>query len=628
MKSETDDLNANLRRVFRPLSPPIDISESILDAITILVNLTEPVADQRDLLDRKKCKEKLRDDKWWAACTRTVSYRHSHNVKFPDVRAAGTIRAQPLGQLPDYLFSSSIVSADDWSYSRDSKGVNKASFLTSEFIWQGERSCLGILLADTEHPLWDQLKVLGCYQKTCKAVSKQLAQIPEHIIDVKLAPNYLPQISLPDGRGSYISLSPVASQSIQSHCYQALEEHYRWTALTRYSRATNMGVLAMSCGGAFRMLRSLPQFHRFKHQLLDTRTQWLTKASVKAMRQYLSSEKWLLPANQLSFKRQMLRKQITKMIIAWLDNQDAQYSAQQLTEQFNDELSRTRSASRFAYDVKLTKLIYQIIWKCKENNELQLDDTGIAHSEDTTYLLVPNLKVAGASAMHTHFSIGLPSMMAVYGFVHALERNIQNYEPKFRMDSFAVCIHSVHLEMRGLTREVVEKTDGSLSPPAVRDDWHCDLHLSLVLRYGSASRLALESIVRHLPKRFARGICLISISDINRIQTYTKLKDAILAIPESSGQWLTLNNEECIHSIKDVISALDNRMLTPCCIGYHFLEKLSEKRYSLRGYPHAFCESIMGLLELVTIQVEADFDKVFWRYEITSSYLCIKPKKE
>lgn len=61
LDNKTDDLNKDLRRAFRPLSAPVDISDTPIEALTILVNLTDRVIEQKDLLDRQKCKDKLRD---------------------------------------------------------------------------------------------------------------------------------------------------------------------------------------------------------------------------------------------------------------------------------------------------------------------------------------------------------------------------------------------------------------------------------------------------------------------------------------------------------------------------------------------------------------------------------------
>lgn len=58
LTSDSADLNNDLRKAFRPLSPPIDITDSPVEALTILVNLTDNVKQQKYLLDRHKCKRK------------------------------------------------------------------------------------------------------------------------------------------------------------------------------------------------------------------------------------------------------------------------------------------------------------------------------------------------------------------------------------------------------------------------------------------------------------------------------------------------------------------------------------------------------------------------------------------
>ncbi|MBF4427854.1 hypothetical protein EA860_28050, partial [Vibrio anguillarum] len=114
IESTPDDLTTVLKRAFRPLTPHIAIDGNELDALTILVNLTDKTDDQKDLLDRAKCKQKLRDEKWWASCLNCVNYRQSHNPKFPDIRSEGIIRTQALGELPSFLLSSSKIPPYHW----------------------------------------------------------------------------------------------------------------------------------------------------------------------------------------------------------------------------------------------------------------------------------------------------------------------------------------------------------------------------------------------------------------------------------------------------------------------------------------------------------------------------------
>lgn len=624
--SKPDDLNAALRSAFRPLSDAIEISDSPLDAITVLVNLTDKVVEQKKLLDRELCKTKLRDEKWWAACLSAVKFRQSHNVKFPDFRAKGIVRASPIGELPSHLFSSSKLATLNWAYVNDSKYVNKATFLTCDFLWNGEQTHLAKLLSDESHPAWSALLKLGCFKKTRQLVLKSLLKIPPLTIDVSLAPNYIPQISLPDGEGSYISLSPVASQSVQSHCHQALQGEFRFSAITRYSRATNMGHLSMSCGGAFRMIRSKPSPHIGKHHFLVTRNTWLTKTAIKALAEYRSSEKWLVPINQFKSRIAPVKQEIEEMLMTWLEAQDsAGYSAIQLTERFNDELSRTKSGYRFAYEPILTKLFGNFFKSAILSTTKETAENGI---EKGSYLLLPNFRICGASALSTPVTVGIPSLMAFFGFVHAFERNIKaHHKPTFQVDAFAICIHSFHSENRGLTKEQVQSSKGEIVIPAIYDDWQCDLEVSLVLQCKISESVDTVSIIRSLPKRLARGTTRIRIKDISNIKRFVRVRDAICSIQNENGRWLSMDHDNELCTLNDVVKALKtDTKLVSSCVGYHLLEPVQSKPYSLREYPHALCESIVGLIKLNQITAQTNLECIFWRLEHKGHFLSLETR--
>ncbi|MBV7297714.1 type I-F CRISPR-associated protein Csy2 [Enterovibrio paralichthyis] len=623
LNSKPDDLNVALRRAFRPLSDAIEISDSPLDAITVLVNLTDRVADQKNLLDRELCKLKLRDEKWWSLCLTTVKFRQSHNVKFPDFRAKGTVRALPLGDLPSYLLSSSKLAPLNWAYANDSKYVNKAAFLTSEFLWDGEQTYLAKLLSDENHPAWSALFKLGCLKRTRQSVIKSLSKIPPLIIEVSLEPNYLPQISLPDGKGSYISLSPVASQSVQSHCYQALEGEFKFSAITSHDRATNMGVLSMSCGGAFRMIRSKPSPHIGKHHFLTTRQAWLTKKSIKALAEYRSSEKWLLPINQLQSRLAPVKKAIKEMLMLWLENQDsAEHSAMQLSELFNDDLSRTKSGGQFAYDPTLTKLFINIF---KSTNSSSPKETGQSDNDNGRYLLLPNIRICGASALSTPITVGIPSLMAFFGFVHAFERNIKETIPEFSVESFAICVHTIHTESRGLTKEHYQNAKGEIAVPAIYDNWQSDLEISLILHCNTLRSIDTDRVINLIPVRLARGSARIRISDFSNIKSYRSIREAVFAVPTENGRWLSTHQDCEIKDTSDVIKALsDDRALTVSCVGYHLLEQPCIKPYLLRGYPHAFCESTLGLVKLNQLTDKTNLESLLWQLVHNDSFLTLE----
>ncbi|WP_394167955.1 hypothetical protein [Photobacterium piscicola] len=189
INSSSSDINVEFKRGFRPLSPNIDITDNEDIALIILTNLSAKVDAKQILTDRENCRKKLKDNNWWSRCINTMKFRQSHNVKFPNIRATGIIRTQPIGEIPKYLLSSSKLEQKAWAYANDSKDVSVANFLTSEFILNGEICCLGLLLADEQHPLWECLTKLGCYQKTRKDVAKQLQKIPNFYIEVQLGAN-------------------------------------------------------------------------------------------------------------------------------------------------------------------------------------------------------------------------------------------------------------------------------------------------------------------------------------------------------------------------------------------------------------------------------------------------------
>lgn len=615
LQSNPIDISKALRQAFRPTTAPIDITDEATKALIILVNLTEAVKKQTNLLDPASCKQKLRDDKWWQLCLSTMQYRNSHNPKFPDIRATGVIRAIPQGELAPFMLSSSKLPQECWTYANNSEHINKSLFLTSEFIWDNHVRYLGEILSDEKHILWQRLCELGCYLKTKKLIIKTLSQIPPLEIAVKLAPNYLTQISLPNGDGSYVSLSPVASQSMQGLCYRALDSHLSFSRTTHFSRTTNLGHLATSCAGKFRMICTVPPIHRYKHHYLMGEEQWLTQSSFRAMREYLASSQWLMPENKLKQKKQSIKKVIDEMLTQWLSIQtiDDSSTAKTFTEMFNAELAKTKFASRYAYEPLLTQLILSSM--TKQLITPARFDTNKSELSKNTYILLPNLRVSGASAMNSPISIGLPSMMAFFGFTHAFERNIQSIIPNFSNDSFAVCIHSLHLDKRGLTREPVLNTKNSISAPAMRDDWQCDLELSIILKCSDYTELNLHDLIRHIPKRLARGHVALKIKDFHQ-EAHSDLASVIKAIPTKTGRWLSLNHEVCIDNFEDILCELsENKMQSVNCIGYHLLEVPCEKRYSLRGYQHAFAEGILGLLKFIPINNVTDPKQYFWRYQ-------------
>ena len=621
----SSDIAKDLRRTFRPLSQHIDITGNESTALIILTNLTAKISMQKDLLDKENCRKLLRDNDWWLKCINTVKFRHSHNVKFPNIMANGVIRAIPIGEIPSYLLSSSKLEKHAWAYSKNSKDVNISSFLTSEFIWQGKICCLGILLSDENHHLWEHLRKLGCYQKTRKLVAKQLKKIPKYHINTSLSDNYIKQVSFPDGEGSYLSLSPVTSQTMQSDCYIALNEQYRLRKIMRFSRVTNMGVLPVSCGGALRMLSHTVNFGLTKHYQKTTHQYWLDKDSIKAFYDFSNSSNWLMPRRQKQIKLDQIKDTITQMLSRWLASQNSisHYSNLKLIHKLNNDLSKVQTLRKFAYEPKVSKLLLGLIEKARNTQQSHIPTNEHLNKQ---LLLLPNISVCGASASSSSVTIGMPAMTAFYGFIHAFERKLQLVFPNIKIDSFALCIHSFHLQKRGLSRECVNKPNRNISPPATHDEWLCDFNTSLILNIKNCSPFNENKVLRAIPKRLAGGSIRISIDDIKNIQLNSNFIKLVEQIPCTEGKWFTLSKEP-IQSFDDISQQIKKfQHNIPTNIGYHYLEDPCERPFALREYKHTFAEPIIGLIKPITINNSTSLNDLFW-YQINQpNYTAIETR--
>lgn len=626
------ELVSSTKRAFRPLSPLIDITSNPLNALTILVNLTEKDITNKNLLDRTRCKEKLRDDKWWVAILKTAQYRHSHNVKFPDIRSTGTIRTITPDNLPAYFITSSKLPNIGRAYSKDSSDINRCMFFTSEFLWAGQACSLARALTDSEHPLWNTLKKLGCYEKSKKLAVKLLSKIPDELIDVDLTSNYLSQVSFPDGHDSYLSFSPVASQAMQSCVYQSLEQHYRQTALMGFDQAPNMGLLAASCGGRFRLIETKPYIKDKRHRYISEQPDWLTKEATRAMEQFLKSEQWLVTHNEKPRNMAKVKSSIGSMVNRWLftcTNINA-LSPASLAEHLNHSIASIRIVRKYAYQPKLTRLFIQLIGKGIECVDSGKEEKPATNSQ---YLLIPELKICGGSAMSSSVSVGIFSMMSLYGFIHAFERNLQRVLTSFTIDSFAICIHNYHLEKRGLTKEPIKKAkvhkdeQEKIAPPAIYDDYQFDSCISLIIKTPESKMIPAEKIVALLPKRFARGTIRLSIDDIQNINAFPEPLPAIQAIKNPLGSWLSFEPDLSLTSSDSLVNiAINRRNLWLTVMGYQYLEPPTMKPGSLRDYPHALVENILGFVKPRTVTQSTNLDDLFWRYQIQPFGVCLLPR--
>ncbi|MFA0406828.1 type I-F CRISPR-associated protein Csy2, partial [Vibrio splendidus] len=341
------------------------------------------------------------------------------------------------------------------------------------------------------------------------------------------------------------------------------------------------------------------------------------------LKNYTHLNKRLITENQKQAYRKSATDNIRKMIRAWLSHQNSEIDANTLTEYLNYDLSQMRTTKRFAYIPKLTRLFHSLL-KQELNCPLTQSPVDEPSSNSGSFLLLPNITVSGATALSSSITIGIPSLTAFYGYVHAFERKLRELHAATNIESFAICIHQLHLDKRGLTKEFVKKANSTISPPSTHDDWQCNFTFSFILKFSHKPNIPNDSIIKALPKRLARGATKISIADFHSIQPFDSLTSAVKYMPIQTGKWLSLYKGH-LNSFDDLIESVrEKRWLTPSCVGFHLLERPVEKKDALRGYKHAFSEPIIGLINPIIFGETTDPNKILWRYKYHQNHIALQ----
>lgn len=208
-----------LRRAFTAYIEPLDVTGYELSALIILLNLTYPRKRVDDLLDKRLAKTTLNNDTHIDACIAEVSWLHTHNLKYPDIRVSKQRLLAPTPVLhPHVLSSANCELALGWSH--DSAKVNLSKLFSCQFMWQNQSYCLATLLPKLPKEWQVAFQALGMNVKhfvnLCGRVQACLpAEDSPQNVD-----KYSAQVRMPY-RNTYVSITPVVSHALQAEIQQA-----------------------------------------------------------------------------------------------------------------------------------------------------------------------------------------------------------------------------------------------------------------------------------------------------------------------------------------------------------------------------------------------------------------------
>ncbi len=275
-------------------------------------------------------------------------------------------------------------------------------------------------------------------------------------------------------------------------------------------------------------------------------------------------------------------------------------------------------------------------------------------------LLIPNIKIHNANALSSPYTVGFPAITAWLGFMHALERKLQNTKfSDIKFNGLIVSCLDAHLHTYKGKGDYVSSIVATSNPldktgkrPSFIEEARIDLEVSIaiectmgvidyeefasliddllpIMKIASGDLISVKA-ARHLevdeqkPQKLARllmpGYCLVSRQDLMQ-KSMKSGKDAIDAMLDY------LKTTRHIEQGKDIkINRKKQGWIVPISIGYQGISELKiikNQRDAIT--PHKFAESIVTLGEFKMPHHFDSLDEMMWRYQADTKndlYLC------
>lgn len=307
-----------------------------------------------------------------------------------------------------------------------------------------------------------------------------------------------------------------------------------------------------------------------------------------------------------------------------------------LDEEFHLALSNNSTTRKFAYHGWLISRLRNIIKKVvaiDNQSEIETD-----RDNESLYLHIKQLKIYDANLLPCPYVSGLPSVMALWGFVHNFELNVIKSGIKyFKIDSVAWFIHNQDYEIEQRLSEPnkvnpLDKThqvNRAGNRTGVWGNFVCDVIIKLKTSdFFNESLLTKENLIANVPNKFCGGNLFFGSKAQNKIlisASQVRLFQSLARLP-ASGYWIYPSTSK-FSSETELITILNDynqQKLTLC--GYQFLEE-PRKRENSHADEHVYAEPALGLVNCVNaIDVRINgiasfFSNAFWTLNEDSSSL-------
>ncbi|WP_283132282.1 type I-F CRISPR-associated protein Csy2 [Enterovibrio norvegicus] len=675
--------NALIKKAFMPYTAPICVDGAEKQTALILLNLALLNAKCENYLDPKTAKQYLKNDDNICRSLNEISWFHTHNLKYPDCRVKDQ---KVLSLLPSQYANlvSNYASTIEFGWAHDSKEYKHCLWLLSSFVWQGEITSLLNLMIENDPTWMPLLAKLGLTKKKASLFKKTLEEALSQSSFPESVHPLSKRLRFP-WKGEEVTITPV-----MNHGFQMALERYVRSPECRFNTTTQLlpnspsiGSLAGALGGHMRLLnyplsvrphskRTLSSSWERTHRFFDDFAM-MNKKTCGLLRRLSGESALSTPKKQMQVRRYQIRA-LRRQIGVWLmplvelrdhieesgddfatedalvqafvfnDLSELETLASGLNQQLQLTLQESKFGWRYAYHQKLMPLMKrQLRWILRRLIQSQ-DGTEATHDEQ--YIYLSRMRVFDASMMGSPYLAGSPSLTAIWGFMHAYQRQfieLLDADQDCLFESFAIFFRSESrhytAKLTELSKPLHKRNVSPIKRTTLRSEHVADLEFNMVIKVKSEVRISdyAKALKAALPFNFAGGGLFPPELDISRnwLSTYperSSLFHRISRLP-SSGCWLIPAKErpQTLPELDACLSADHTQLPLQC--GYAFLENPKARFNSLTKH-HCYADNVIGLgkrlnpVEVRWGKQDNFFRLAFWTLTENDAAILIEGVKE
>ncbi|MCJ2375541.1 hypothetical protein LNL84_01685 [Vibrio sp. ZSDZ34] len=672
-----------LKRWFMSYTADAEVDGLEKEALTILVNLSSHHKGDKcdDWLDKDRAKRHLSDSENIESSMGELKWFHTHNLKFPDCRVSEQrLIARPLDTEEIFVSSKNLEQSMGWAH--NSAAYRHVLWLLNPFLWQSKSTNVLSLVWERQ-PVWlELLQDLGLDVKQLVALQRA---IKEHLPDTafpKVVSPYSKQLRFP-WDGDYVSITPVVNHSVQRELeVRSRDKESKLSFVTSsLPNSASIGNLCGSVGGHIQVMnyplevkpipqgtlaasrnktgRYLDDYQVTNYQICQVLNRMIGAEPLKTKKQRDKARNvqskilrkqialWMLPLIELRDRADLTPSE------QLLEHEDPlahdfltlpEVELKSLATQFNHRLhyafQENKFTHKFAYHPRLLQVVKaQIVWVL---NQLSKPSTSDETVQSEQYIYLSSMRVQDAVAMSCPYLCGVPSLTAIWGFMHHYQREFNRLigsDSPFEFSSFSFFVRSEDMRSTAKLTEpnsvATKRTVSNAKRSTIRSERLTDLEIDMVIRVNGSERLSdyLTDLKATLPTAFAGGYLFqpqIS-AEVNWLTTFSRQSELFHTIKGAPayGRWLYPSDQQPINLDELEENIFDDSDNIPVSLGYHLLEKPTVRANSITEH-HAYAENVLGIAKRVNpIEVRFSgrghyFERAFWSLESSGETILIK----